>query len=266
MAFSSSLLDRYIDHPSRVHALDARVKLLLTFGFILAVATLPPGAWLGLAGFTAMLWWAICQARIGLGTLLTRAIVALPFALVAISVVFTRTGVPLFQVPLGITTLTATDTGLILFTTIVFKSWLSVQAALLLTATTHFVDMLRALQALRLPTILVSILGFTYRYLFVLIDEAQRLLRARECRSAELPDRRSGGSIAWRATVVGRMVGTLFLRSYERSERIYVAMLSRGFDGEMRTLSPHPLAATERGILITGWAGFAAVTLLALVL
>ncbi len=265
MSFTTSFLDRYIDTQSPVHALDARVKLLLTLGFILAVALLPPGAWLALVAFAALLWWAVLRAHLRLTTILSRAVVALPFALVAISVVFTRPGVPLFRVPLGFATLTASDTGLILFLSIVIKSWLSVQAALLLTATTHFIDVLHALRGLRLPAILVAILSFTYRYIFILIDEAQRLLRARECRSAELPGQRSGGSIIWRATVVGRMVGTLFLRAYERSERIYVAMLARGYNGEIRTLTPHSLTMGERGLLISGLACLAAITTLAFI-
>jgi cobalt/nickel transport system permease protein len=74
-----------------------------------------------------------------------------------------------------------------------------------------------------------------YRYIFVIADEALRLFRAREARSAN-PEGKAAGSIRWRASVLGGMIGSLFIRSYERSERIYAAMLSRGFDGEVRTL------------------------------
>lgn len=261
MTLSSSFLDRYVDMESPVHGLDARVKLLLGLGFVLAVALVPVGTWWALVLLAGLLWSAVLQSRMGLGTILGRALVALPFALVAITMVFTRAGAPLFELPLGFITLTATDTGLLAFVTVVVKSWLSVQAALLLTMTTHFTDLLHGLQGLRLPALLVAVLSFAYRYLFVLIDEAQRLLRARECRSAELSDRRSGGSIAWRAAVVGRMVGTLFLRAYERSERIYVAMLSRGFDGTLRARAPRPLESSEQGLLAIGLALCAAVVL-----
>lgn len=266
MSFSTAFLDRYIDQQSAVHALDPRVKLLLTLGFILAVGLLPPGSWIALALFTAMLWLAVIRANLAIGMIVKRAFVALPFALVAISIVFTKPGAPLFHLPLGFATLTATDAGLEAFITIVLKSWLSVQAALLLTATTHFLDVLHALRALRLPHVLVSILSFTYRYMFVLIDEAQRMMRARECRSAELPGQRSGGSIPWRAAVVGRMVGTLFLRSYERSERIYVAMLSRGYNGEVRTVRLPALGGASQGLLIVGLALMAGITMLAAIL
>jgi cobalt/nickel transport system permease protein len=266
MSLSSTLLDRYIDHQSPIHALDPRVKVLLTLGYILAVALLPPGSWLVLGIFAALLWWSVRRAHIRLRTIVTRSFVALPFALVAVSVVFSQPGAPLFRLPLGFTTLTATDAGLVLFLSIVLKSWLSVQAALLLTTTTHFTDVLYAMRGLRLPAVLVAVLSFSYRYLFIMIDEAQRLLRARECRCAEQPGQRSGGSIAWRARVVGSMVGTLFLRSYERSERIYVAMLARGYDGEIRTLRPRTLSTGERGLLMTALASFAALILFAFIL
>jgi cobalt/nickel transport system permease protein len=75
-----------------------------------------------------------------------------------------------------------------------------------------------------------------YRYMFELVDEATRLLRARVARSVG-----SGRSVTWRARVAGQMVGQLFLRSYERSDRVYQAMLARGMDGRHLTLSSHLL-------------------------
>ncbi|MFN8563911.1 MAG: energy-coupling factor transporter transmembrane component T [Anaerolineae bacterium] len=83
-------------------------------------------------------------------------------------------------------------------------------------------------------------------------------MRARSARSASLPGRKSGGSPLWRARSAGGMVGSLFLRSYERSERVYAAMLARGYDGRMRVLSPPPLS---RASLVSG-----AIPLLALCL
>jgi cobalt/nickel transport system permease protein len=75
----------------------------------------------------------------------------------------------------------------------------------------------------------------------VLVDEVFRLLRARESRSAAAAGSRSGGSVAWRARVAGNMAGQLFLRSYERSDRVYNAMLARGYAGHLMTINPHEL-------------------------
>jgi cobalt/nickel transport system permease protein len=120
--------------------------------------------------------------------------------------------------------------GLLVLWNVVVKSWLSALSLILLSATTPFPGLLKGLERLGVPRVMVMILSFMYRYLFVLVDEAMRLQRARESRNL-------GGGLVWRATTIGNMIGTLFLRSYERGERVYQAMLARGFDGETRTLS-----------------------------
>ncbi len=107
----------------------------------------------------------------------------------------------------------------------------------MLAPSTPFPDLLAAMRAIRVPRLLVAIFGLMWRYLFVLVDEALRLLRARASRSgrSDRPGLKTGGSLAWRGRVAGGMAGNLFLRAYERSERIYMAMLARGYDGEIRT-------------------------------
>ena len=168
-----------------------------------------------------------------------RSFIALPFALAAISAIFSPLGTPLAEWTLGPFTLIPTDYGLIKFGSILLRSWLSVQAAILLVATTRFPDMIHAFEHLRVPAMLTTIVSFLYRYLFVLTDEVMRLLRARESRSATVAGQKSGRNVVWRARVTGNMAGQLFLRSYERSDRIYNAMLARGYTGQLRTLNPH---------------------------
>jgi cobalt/nickel transport system permease protein len=127
--------------------------------------------------------------------------------------------------------------GLERFLSIAVKSWISVQAAIVLASSTPFPELLAAMRAIRVPRLLVAIFSLMWRYLFVLVDEAMRLLRARAARSgrSDQPGLRPGGSLAWRGRVAGGMAGNLFLRAYERSDRIYMAMVSRGYDGEIRT-------------------------------
>jgi cobalt/nickel transport system permease protein len=181
----------------------------------------------------------VIAAASGLGPLfpVVRSLVALPFALAAVTVVFTEPGAPLGTVTLGSWHATATAPGLTRFASILLRSWLSVQMALLLTATTRFPDLIHALHHLRLPAVLVATISFMGRYLALIADEAGRLMRARDARSAA-PDRR-GGSLAWRAGVAGNMAGQLFLRSYDRSDRVYNAMLARGYAGNLLTMTPH---------------------------
>lgn len=131
------------------------------------------------------------------------------------------------------------------FASIVIRSWLSIQGAILLTATTRFPDLMHALRHLRAPRLLVAIISFMYRYLFVLVEEAMRLLRAREARSAQTVGNQGGGSVLWRAKVAGSMVGQLFIRSFERSERVYNAMLARGYRGQLMTMNPHELTRRD---------------------
>ncbi len=233
------LLDRYLNRASFVHDLDPRVKVVNAFLFILSVVLLPDGAWIAyFLGWCAILAVALL-ARVGAGFVLRGSLVAFPFALVAITLVFTLPGRPLLTLQLGTWELSASDAGLVRFTSILARSWLSVQAAILLTATTRSPDLLHALRHLRVPGLLVTILSFMIRYLYVLVDETTRLLRARQARSAWSAQGKGGGSLFWRARVAGNMTGQLFLRSLERSDRIYNAMLARGFRSQFVTINPH---------------------------
>jgi cobalt/nickel transport system permease protein len=127
------------------------------------------------------------------------------------------------------------------------RSWLSVIAATLLTATTQPDRLLRSIRWLGVPRMLVATISFMWRYVFVIGEEAQRLMRARESRCAR-PTGKTGGSLRWRGQVAGNMVGSLFLRSLDRSERVYVAMQSRGYNGELRTLER--FALTSRDVMV----------------
>jgi cobalt/nickel transport system permease protein len=235
----ANTFDRYEYRESLIHHLDPRVKVVVTVFFIISNVLLPDGAWLAFLLSWGVVWGANLLASLGWDYSFKRSFVALPFALAAITVVFTLPGQPMFMLSLGPWQFTATDAGLIRFACIVIRSWLSIQMAIILVATTQFPDLMHALRHLRLPPLLVAIISFMYRYLFVLTDEVLRLLRAREARSAQLPGYKSGGSIPWRAQVTGNMAGQLFLRSFERSERVYHAMLARGYNGQFLTMNPH---------------------------
>lgn len=237
--------DRYESKESLIHRLDPRVKVVITVLFIISNVLLPDGVWPAFALAWGVILLVNWLADLPLSYALKRSFIALPFALAAITIVFTLPGNPIFTFTLGPWQFTATDAGLIRFASIVIRSWLSVQMAILLVATTQFPDLMHALRHLHMPQILVAVVSFTYRYLFVLSDETVRLLRAREARSARLPGYKSGGSIAWRAKTAGHMVGQLFLRSYNRSDHIYNAMLSRGYRGHFQTLNPHVMQPTD---------------------
>ncbi len=255
MSLHASHLDPYRPGDSMIHRLDARVKLPLTLGLILVTTLTPRNAWaLYILLLSVNLSLAILSG-LGIARLLKRALLALPFVLAAVPLPFTTPGQVVFTLPLGANGLSASLEGLLRLLAIGLKSWLSVQGAILLTATTPVEELFLALRHLRVPRVLVAIISLMWRYLFVMTEEASRLLRARSARSGSgnSPGRRSGGSLTWRAGVAGGMAGSLFLRSLERSERVYAAMLSRGYDGEIRSLPAPGLAATDRLVVALGF-------------
>jgi cobalt/nickel transport system permease protein len=244
-------LDPYRPRPSLIHELDPRVKLVVTLAFILTTALVPTGAWPVYILLLAFIYSVELLSELGISYVLKRAILALPFVLAAFPVIFTMAGPAIFQFEIGKWVFTASLTGLERFISVALKSWISVQAAIVLASSTSFPDLLLAMRAIRIPRLLVAIFGLMWRYLFVLADEAIRLMRARASRSGskDPANRKSGGSLAWRARVTGGMAGNLFLRGFERSDRIYNAMLSRGYDGEVRAL-PLPQLRPAHGLIV----------------
>ncbi len=248
---NATTFDRYLEGASAVHRLDPRVKVLVALGFILGVALLPDAAWVAYGAAALLIAAATVAARLSPGLVVRRSLLGLPFLLAAVTVLFTVPGRALWSGPWG---LALTDAGLMRFGSIVARSLLSIAAAVLLTATTRFPDVLHALRHLRVPAVLVGIIAFMYRYLFVLVEEVQRLLRARAARSARLPGTKGGGSLGWRAAVVGHMAGQLLVRSLDRSDRVYQAMQARGYRGELLTLAPHTMRRRDWLALAVGLA------------
>jgi cobalt/nickel transport system permease protein len=246
-------LDPYRHGVSPVHRLDPRVKLVLAVAFIVTAALVHPGAWPAYVLLFAADFSVILMSELGVGFVYKRAMLAAPFVLAALPLMFTVPGSALASFQIGGWTLTVTQPGLVRFISVALKSWLSVQMAIVLASTTAFPDLLAAMRSLRVPRLLVAVIGLMWRYLFVLVDEVMRLMRAREARSGHPaePVGRVGGSLVWRAKVTGGMAGNLMLRSFDRSERIYAAMASRGYDGEVRGL-PRPAVPPFAWLVLAG--------------
>jgi cobalt/nickel transport system permease protein len=243
------VVDIYQEGNSAIHRRDARVKLALALAFIVAITALPEGAWLSYLLVVLALGFILGVSRISPVLVLKRSLVAIPFAMAALTLIFTREGTTIIAATLGRWTVSISHEGVVAFSSILTKGWLSVVVATMLVTTTTFPDLVSAMRWLRIPTVLVSVISFTYRYIFIIADEALRLHRAKEARSAS-PQGSGRRSIIWRSRVLGGMIGSLFLRSYERSERIHAAMLSRGFDGAIRTMRSRGLATGD--FLVTG--------------
>ena len=236
-----ALIERYEARDSAVHRADARLKLLATLACVFAVTLTREGDAIALALLAVPTGAIVVASRLPPALVLRRSLIAAPFLLVALPLLFTRPGETIATLPL--LGWSISDEGAVAVLTILGKSWLSVVVAVVLTATTPQPQLLRALRALRVPKILVATVEFAYRYLFVVGDEASRMLQARASRSGALEGRRAGAGLRWRARVAGHLVGTLFVRSLERSERVHAAMRARGYDGEPRFLAAPPLRA-----------------------
>jgi cobalt/nickel transport system permease protein len=254
------LHELYLERVSWLHQQPARVKIIFTLAFILSVSLTPSAAWPAYILYLTLTVSAAILSKIDLGTLTKRALIALPFGLAALPLLFTGADQTLQIGPL---TLGYSAAGGLRFISILIKIWLSVQAAILLNATTSFNDLLNGLAQLHMPDIFVAIYSLMWRYLFVIVQEAERMMLARASRSARLPGAsRGGNTAAWRASVTGRMAGSLLLRSLERSDRVYLAMQARGYTGRQPESAAEKFSSQE--ILLV--AGVVAILLMILFL
>jgi len=223
-----SFLDHYSEGNSLIHRLDPRTKLITSLLFILAVTSTPPTKWPAFAIYFCLIAILLFLSRVPALYVLKRSLVIMPFVLlIAIFIPFFKEGEVAGSYNIWLWQVSVTYSGLQVLWNVVIKAWLSILSLILLTSTTKFTSLLKGLEQLKMPRVMVMVLSFMYRYLFVLVDEVMRMKQAR--------DSRNFGS-RQRMRTVANMIGTLFIRSYERGERVYAAMLARGFDGQMRTL------------------------------
>jgi cobalt/nickel transport system permease protein len=197
-------LDRHSRLGSPVHRLPAALKLCAALALVCITSTAPRDAVAWFAGVAVLLSVVAAASRVPPRFLLTRLLLLEPFVLgVAV--------LSLFQ-----------PGGGRIFTALLIKSTLCLFTMILLASTTPFAEILRVLRRLRVPPLLVTTLALLYRYLFVLVDEARRMQRARAGRTFRRSRRQS-----WR--MLGTLAGELLVRSTERAERIYAAMCARGW-------------------------------------
>ena len=227
------VLERWSRRRSPIHARDARVKILATLVFLVAVATTPSIAPLQVTGYAAFLLAGVLVARLPLGGVLLRAGVVLPF-----------TGT------FAIISLLAGDADRAV--ALLAKSYLSAFAVLLLVGTTPLPRLLDGLQRLRAPRMVILVVQFLYRYLFVISEQGQHMRQAARCRGGF---RRGGVETLSlqrsRFRAAAGALAVLFGRSYQRAEGIYLAMLSRGFQGRLPLLSAPALRWRDFAFLLT---------------
>lgn len=214
----------YLPGTSVVHRLPAHCKLLAVLAFVLLVVATPREAFWAFGAYTLLLCGVAVAGRVPAQVVVRRMVVELPFVLFAVLLPVIAQG-PRVDV-LG---LSLSESGLLSAWNILAKGTLGVVASILLAATTSARHLLLGVERLRMPPLMVQIMSFMLRYADVVGAEMTRMKVARDSRAFEGRDLRH-------LKVVAQSAGALFIRSYERGERVHLAMLSRGYAGSMPVL------------------------------
>jgi len=216
-------IDTIAAGDSPLHRIDPRAKLITTAAFIATVVSFNKYAVLGLVPFFSFPIILILLGRIPAGYILRKLLLILPFAILVgiFNPIFDRAII--YHIgPVGI------SGGWISFISILLRFVLTVTSALALVALTGFNSVCLALERFKVPSPFIVQLMFLYRYMFVLTEESERMVRARAVRSF------SGRTMHFKTFV--SLIGHLLLRTLDRAERVYRAMCCRGFNGDIRIL------------------------------
>ena len=204
-----------------LHRLPPQCKLAAVLVFILIVVATPRSQFWAFGAYAVLLAVVALSAHVPLGLVVRRMVVEVPFVLFAVLLPFIAQGDRVDLLGVGLS-----ESGLLGAWNILAKGSLGVIASILLTATTEPRALLFGLERLHMPQLMVQIMQFMFRYADVITSEMHRMRIARESRAFEPRSIRQ-------VRVLAHSAGALFIRSYERGERVHLAMLSRGYDGSM---------------------------------
>ena len=239
-SFDIGYMDTLASGDSLLHRLDPRAKLITTLIFIVMVVSFDKYSISALIPFFVYPIMLVSLGGLPAGYLLRRVLLVSPFAIL----------VGIFNPMIDREVLVRIGSfgisgGWISFFSIILRFILTVSAALILVSLTGFNAVCAALTKFGVPRPFVTQLLFFYRYIFVLTDEAERMVRARSFRAFN--------SQAINFKVFISLVGNLLLRTLDRAERIYRSMCCRGFDGSIRIIRSMKISHGEI-VFIFGWA------------
>jgi cobalt/nickel transport system permease protein len=232
-------VERFSASNGVLQRIDPQVKLFSTMAFILsavAVRTVTPLTIL----FAAIV--ALCIAsKIPVKFFFLRTTIFIPIfaAVIALPLPFITPGVPLAKFEYGGLVAGVTMEGIHRATQFVLKVWVSVASLILLVLTTRFSRLVHAMEKFKLPGVLVTMTAVTYRFIFLFVNESYRMALAKESRTVERE--------RWREALrsLANMIATLFIRAYERGERVYLSMIARGYAGKVRLLGDMECATRD---------------------
>lgn len=235
----------HVHGHSVVHRLAPHVKLLATAVFAVAVATVPNRSWPTFLGLTILVAVAVVAARLPVGFVATRALVVVPFVAFGALVPFVSGD---HDATWG--ALSWSSEGAWAGAAIAWRSVLGVTASIVLAGTTELSRLLTGLARLRVPPGIVSIASFMLRYLEIVGNELGRMRQAMVARGHD-------PRWAWQLRPLATASGALFIRTYERGERVHLAMQARGWSGAMPQVRDEP--AGQHTWVAGAWAATAMV-------
>ncbi|MFM8621325.1 MAG: cobalt ECF transporter T component CbiQ [Candidatus Nanopelagicaceae bacterium] len=214
----------YIHRHSLIHELEPHAKIISMLLFLLIVIITPIQNHFAFIGFFTIVLGLVVLAKLPIIKVLKRSAVEIPFLLFAILMPFVSAD---------------KERAKVAALSIIAKATIGVLLAILLSSTTPAREILRGFETLKLPTLLVQITSFVLRYLNVINDEMERMTVARSSRGFE-----PKGIKDWK--FVSAAAGALFIRSYERGERVHLAMISRGYEGKLPSSSTSKVTKADR--------------------
>jgi cobalt/nickel transport system permease protein len=214
----------YVHGHSPIHRLAPECKLAAQLLLVLMIVATPREAFWAFGIYAVMVMGLIAVARIPPSFVLKRMVFEVPFILFAVLMPFLGGGerTDVFGLSLSVA-------GLWGAWNILAKATLGVAISIVVAATTTMPEFVRGFERLHLPRVLVSMSSFMVRYFDVIADEMRRMKVARESRGYD-------PRWIWHARAVAVSAGALFIRAYERGERVYLSMLSRGYEGAMPSI------------------------------
>lgn len=232
----------YQHGDSPLHRAAPHLKIVAGFAFLVAVVVTPREAVWAFGAYLGLLVSVIAVSGLRVRFVVSRMVVALPFFLAAATLPFIGGGERLGWLSIE---------GLWGFWNIGVKMTVGVLVSVTIAGTTEASDIVRGLEALRVPRVITAIMGLMIRYLDVVVGEVGRMRVAMRSRGYAP---RGLGEVA----AIGRGMGSLFIRSYERGERVYLAMASRGYAGRMPAPPSVPSATVPGTVVLLfpalGWA------------
>ena len=223
----------YVHEHSPIHRLAPEAKIVAALGIVVSIAVTPRQAIWAFGLYAILVAGLVTLSRLSLGFVALRLLAIAPFVIFALFIPFIASGETT-----EVGGVSVSVEGLWGMWNVLAKATLGACVSVVLTATTEIPDIIRGLGVLRVPALFISIATFMVRYLELIVNELGRMRVAMSSR---------GYDPRWisQARPVASAAGALFVRSYERGERIHAAMLSRGFSGVMPTFGHRDVERRE---------------------